>query len=95
MRICFLADAGSVNTASWANAFAVDLGHDVHVVSVNRTGKFADPVTLHHLGSESGTQDTLGKLVYLKSIRRIKGLAVRSYGISYGCYGNAKFPQSP
>jgi len=74
MRICFLADAGSVNTASWANAFAVDLGHDVHVVSVNRMGSFAEPVTLHHLGSEGGTQDTLGKLGYLRSIRQIRRL---------------------
>ena len=74
MRICFLADAGSVNTRSWVNAFAEDLGHEVHVVSVNRTGEFTPSVTLHHLGTEMGTQDTLGKLGYLRSIRRIRRL---------------------
>lgn len=74
MRICFLADAGSVNTRSWVNAFAEDLGHDVHVVSVNRMGEFAPSVTLHHLGTETGTQDTMGKLAYLRSIRRIRRL---------------------
>ncbi len=74
MRICFLADAGSVNTRSWVNAFAEDLGHEVHVVSVNRTGEFAPSVTLHHLGSETGTQDTVGKLAYLRSIGRIRRL---------------------
>jgi glycosyltransferase involved in cell wall biosynthesis len=74
MRICFLADAGSVNTRSWVNAFAEDLGHEVHVVSVNRTGEFAPSVTLHHLGSKAGTQDTVGKLAYLRSIGRIRRL---------------------
>ncbi|MFH1690673.1 MAG: glycosyltransferase [Candidatus Eisenbacteria bacterium] len=92
MRICFLADAGSVNTRSWVNAFAEDLGHDVHVVSVNRVGEMAPSVTLHHLGTDSGTQDTLGKLAYLRSVRRIRrivteispdilvGYRVASYG---------------
>jgi len=92
MRICFLADAGSVNTVTWANAFAVGLGHDVHVVSVNRKGEFAEPVMLHHLGGEAGTKDTFGKLGYLRSIRRIRriveeiapdvlvGYRVASYG---------------
>jgi glycosyltransferase involved in cell wall biosynthesis len=46
----------------------------VHVVSVNRTGEFAPSVTLHHLGTETGTQDTLGKLGYLRSIKRIRRL---------------------
>ena len=92
MRICFLADAGSVNTRSWVNAFAQDLGHEVHVVSVNRTGQFAPPVVLHHLGTETGTQGTVGKLAYLRNIRRIRrivqevspdilvGYRVASYG---------------
>ena len=74
MRICFLADAGSVNTRSWVNAFAEDLGHEVHVVSVNRTGEFAPSVILHHLGTETGTKDTLGKLGYLRRIRHIRRL---------------------
>lgn len=72
MRVCFLADAGSVNTRNWVNAFAQDLGHEVHVVSVNRTGQFAPPVVLHHLGTETGTQDPLGKLGYIRNIRRIR-----------------------
>jgi glycosyltransferase involved in cell wall biosynthesis len=92
MRICFLADAGSVNTRNWVNAFAEDLGHDVHVVSVNRAGEMAPSVTLHHLGTDAGTQDTLGKLGYLRSVRRIRqivkdmepdilvGYRVASYG---------------
>ena len=92
MRICFLADAGSVNTRSWVNAFAEDLGHEVHVVSVNRTGEFAPSVTLHHLGTETGTKGTLGKLGYLRSVRGIRrivqevspdilvGYRVASYG---------------
>ncbi len=92
MRICFLADAGSVNTRSWVNAFADDLGHDVHVVSVNRVGEMSPSVTLHHLGTDAGTQDTLGKLGYFRSVRRIReivtemspdilvGYRVASYG---------------
>ena len=92
MKICFLADAGSVNTRSWANGFAELLGHDVHVVSVNRTGEFASSVTLHHVGTDVGTQSTGGKLGYLMYLGRIRrivrdiapdlvvGYRVASYG---------------
>ena len=74
MRMCFLADAGSVNTKSWVEAFSCLLGHDVHVVSINRTGEFDPSVTLHHIGTTDGTQDTRGKLGYLRSIGRVREL---------------------
>lgn len=77
--MCFLADAGSVNTRSWVNGFAEMLGHEVHVISVNRTGEFAPAVVLHHLGNESGTRDTLGKLAYIRNIGRVREL-VREIG---------------
>jgi glycosyltransferase involved in cell wall biosynthesis len=92
MRICFLADSGSVNTKTWVGHFADVLGHDVHVVSVNRRGTLAPSVTLHHLGSDGGTQGLSGKAALLRSIGRIReivatispdlvvGYRVASYG---------------
>ena len=92
MRICFLADSESVNTRSWADHFAGVLGHDVHVVSVNRRGTLSPAVTLHHLGSNRGTQSLLGKAALLWNVGRIRatiaaiepdivvGYRVTSYG---------------
>jgi glycosyltransferase involved in cell wall biosynthesis len=74
MRICFLADSESVNTRSWVNHFAQVLGHDVHVVSVNRRGTLAPAVTLHHLGSDRGTQSLLGKAALLWNVGRIRAI---------------------
>lgn len=74
MRICFLADAGSVNTRSWVDGFAGRLGHDVHVVSINRTGEFGPSVVLHNIGGAEGTRDTRGKLGYLTSIGRVRAV---------------------
>jgi glycosyltransferase involved in cell wall biosynthesis len=92
MRICFLADAGSVNTQTWADHFADRLGHEVHVVSVNRAGEFSPSVRLRTLGSHSERLGALGKLAYVTrigAIRRIVaeidpdlviGYRVASYG---------------
>jgi glycosyltransferase involved in cell wall biosynthesis len=74
MRICFLADAGSVNTRSWVEGFSKVLGHEVHVVSINRTGEFDPSVMLHHIGTRDGTTDTRGKLGYLRGVRTVRAL---------------------
>jgi len=74
MRICFLADSESVNTRSWVDHFADVLGHDVHVVSVNRRGTLSPAVTLHHLGSNRGTQSLLGKTALLWNVGRIRAI---------------------
>jgi len=47
MRICFVAHARSANTISWANCFADELGHDVHIVSLCPSGGLSPRVTLH------------------------------------------------
>lgn len=77
MRICFLADAEAVNTRSWVDFFADELGHDVHVVSVNRRGELSDRVTLHHLGDTTGTLRTRGKLNLLRYAGRVRRLVRR------------------
>lgn len=68
MRICFLADADSVNTQTWANHFADVLGHEVHVVSVNRVGEFSPSVRLHVIGSHSDRLSPLHKLSYVARV---------------------------
>lgn len=77
MRICFLADAEAVNTRSWVDFFADELGHDVHVVSINRRGELSARATLHHLGDTTGTLRTRGKLNLLRYAGRVRRLVGR------------------
>jgi len=68
------------------------LGHEVHVVSVNRDGVLSPSVRLHRIGSTAGTVDAAGKLDLLRSVRPIRriveelrpdlvvGYRVASYG---------------
>jgi glycosyltransferase involved in cell wall biosynthesis len=92
MRICFLADSEAINTRSWVDYFADRLGHDVHVVSVNRSGELSPSVTLHRVGAGDGTHGTSGKLALLRHAGRVRrvvsavspdiviGYRVASYG---------------
>jgi glycosyltransferase involved in cell wall biosynthesis len=92
MRVCFLADAGAVNTRTWVDHFADVLGHEVHVVSVNRPGTLSPSVRLHRIGGDAGTKTAFGKLALLQSIGPIRrilksiepdlviGYRVASYG---------------
>ncbi len=77
MRICFLADAGSINTRTWVEYFADRLGHDVHVVSVRRGGELSPSVSLHQLGAHRDGMRGAAKLAYLAQVPRIRRL-VRS-----------------
>ena len=65
MRVAFLADANAINTKSWVDFYATELGHDVHVVSINQRGAFTKGVTFHPLGDECGTHSFGGKLAYI------------------------------
>jgi glycosyltransferase involved in cell wall biosynthesis len=95
MRVAFLADANAINTKSWVDFYAGPLGHDVHVVSVNQRGDFADGVTFHRLGDDRGTQTLRGKLDYLmragqiaRIVREIEPDLVIGYRVaSYGYLG--------
>lgn len=92
MRICFLADSAAINTRSWVDYFADRLGHEVHVVSVNRSGELSPRVTLHRVGERDGTHGASGKLALLRHSGRIRrivnaigpdivvGYRVTSYG---------------
>lgn len=77
MRVCFLADAGAVNTRTWVDHFSDVLGHEVHVISVNRPGTLSPSVRLHRIGSDSGTQSAFGKLALLQSIGPIRRILAR------------------
>ncbi len=77
MRVCFLADAGSINTRTWVDYFADRLGHDVHVVSVRRAGELSPSVTVHQVGSHRDVVRGAAKLTYLAQVPRIRRL-VRS-----------------
>ena len=77
MRICFLADAGSINTRSWVDYFADRLGHDVHVVSVCRGGELSPSVSLHQFGAHRDGMRGAAKLAYLAQVPRIRRI-VRS-----------------
>jgi len=74
MRICFLADAGSINTRTWVDYFSDRLGHDVHVVSVCRGGELSPSVSLHQLGAHRDGMRGAAKLAYLAQVPRIRRL---------------------
>jgi glycosyltransferase involved in cell wall biosynthesis len=87
MRICFVAHAGSANTASWCNHLSDVLGHDVHVVSLCDGAGLSASVTLHVL-----TASWPGPLCYFgalpqarRAVSRIAPDLVVGYrAISYG-----------
>ena len=77
MRICFLADSEAINTRTWVDYFADRLGHEVHVVSINKAGELSPNVTLHTLGSGDGTHGASGKLALLRHAGRVRRVVSR------------------
>ncbi len=77
MRICFLADAGSINTRTWVDYVSDRLGHEVHVVSVCRGGELGPSVTLHQIGGHRRGMRGASKLAYLLNEPRVRRI-VRS-----------------
>lgn len=69
MRICFVADANHPNTLNWAEYFAADLGHDVHILSLNEPLRRSDSVVFHHIKAPISN-----KLRYLFSGHPLKQL---------------------
>ena len=47
MRICFLADADSANTQSWANHFGRQLGHDIHIITLHACEASLEGIQIH------------------------------------------------
>ncbi len=89
MRICFLADAGSVNTKSWAEYFADVFVHDVHVISVSPAAAMSPNVTIHDLsaiGPHAGVWAHVTKIWRVRSLvwkirpDLLVGYRVPSYG---------------
>jgi len=48
MRICYIADAGSIHTQKWVNYFALK-GHEVHLISFRGSEGYVEGVQLHLL----------------------------------------------
>ncbi|CAN5412049.1 glycosyltransferase [soil metagenome] len=91
MRICYLADAGSIHTRRWCDHFRM-LGHEIHLVSF-REGNIPG-VTFHLLNSgeiktSGGNWKVLLKAGNLKKIlRKIKPDILHAhYATSYGTLG--------
>lgn len=69
MKICFLADGNHPNTLNWAAYFSIALGHEVHVISLNRPSLLEKGIIFHYL-----QLPLKGKFRYLSpvtSLRRI------------------------
>ncbi len=87
MRLCYLADGGSVHTRRWLSHFA-EQGHEVHVISLEPSG--VPGVQEHRLARRFGN-----KLDYLAAIPRVRRLVktIRPdllhahYATSYGFLG--------
>jgi glycosyltransferase involved in cell wall biosynthesis len=87
MRLCYLADGGSVHTRRWLRHFA-EQGHEVHLISLEPSG--VPGVQEHRLARRFGN-----KLDYLAAIPRVRRLvkSIRPdllhahYATSYGFLG--------
>jgi glycosyltransferase involved in cell wall biosynthesis len=70
MRICYLADAGSVHAQKWISYFAKK-GHEVHLISLDDTqGKDLSNVTLHPVRRMNAIPG-LPVMILVSKIRRI------------------------
>lgn len=91
MRICYLADGGSIHTARWCRHFAA-LGHEIHLITFNPSN--IEGVTIHYinagqLSSGGGNWRVLLKTREVKKIlRSIKpNILHAQYATSYGTVG--------
>ncbi|EDS76840.1 glycosyl transferase, group 1 [Clostridium botulinum C str. Eklund] len=95
MRICYLADAGSVHTKKWCDFFKKK-GYDIHVISLN-SGKI-DGVTVHSLNIETErvkNGSSFYKVRYVFKIFQIRSILKKikpdivhaHYASSYGLIG--------
>lgn len=99
MKICYLADAGSIHTQRWIKYFAA-CGHEVHVIS-KRSCRDIDGVQLHLLkrlpeSSSSSASNlfssALNLLITVPQVRRLineirPDLLHSHYVLDYGSYG--------
>jgi hypothetical protein len=49
MKLCFVADADSVNAVNWLEYFTTGLGHEVHVISCRQVTREIKGVILYDL----------------------------------------------
>src|SRR5215207_5104664 len=92
MKLCFVADTNHANAANWLRYFAVELGHDIHAVSLTGVTRDIEGVTLYNL-------KTSRKLLLLTRIAALRKLVrqirpdlviayrVQSYGFLCACTG--------
>lgn len=92
MKICYLADAGSIHTQRWTKYFAVS-GHEVHIIS-KRSCQDIEGVKLHLLKRlpESSVSAALNLLITVAQARRLindikPDLLHSHYVLDYGSYG--------
>lgn len=92
MKICYLADAGSIHTQRWIEYFAA-CGHEVHVIS-KRSCRDIEGVQLHLLKRlpESSVSAALNLLITVAQVRswinEIRPDLLHShYVLDYGSYG--------
>lgn len=95
MKICFLADGNHTNCQSWLNYLASELGHEVHLISLENVEHELGKVRVHVLDGA----DRFGKLKYLLCVSKVKkliktiepdiviGYRVSSYGFLAACTG--------
>lgn len=95
MKICYLSDINSVHTHKWIKYFK-NKSYDIHVISLS-SGEY-EGVTVHSLEIDESLvkqKADLGKLEYIKKIKRVKELVKEikpdilhaHYATSYGLLG--------
>jgi L-malate glycosyltransferase len=92
MKLCFVADANSVNAANWLEYFATELGHEVHVISCTQVTREIKGVILYDLTTRNKYL-LLTKIPALRKLFRqihpdlVVAYRVQSYGFLSACTG--------
>jgi glycosyltransferase involved in cell wall biosynthesis len=68
MKICFLADPNHINTTNWLRHFSQELGHEIHVIALNKVTTKIDSIIYHNLKQKA----YIDKLKYFLPLFKIK-----------------------
>jgi glycosyltransferase involved in cell wall biosynthesis len=92
MKLCFVADANHANAANWLEYFAIELGHEVHIISLYQVTREIKGIILYDLTTRNKYLFLTKILALRKLFRQINpdlvvAYRVQSYGFLSACTG--------
>ena len=92
MKICFITDTNHPNTLNWANYFATDLGHDVHILSLNEPRMHNYSLKVHQIPSPVNhkAKYLLAHKIFTRYVKKINPNLLIGYRLTSYAYIAAK-----